>query len=309
MPGVFISYRREDQPGYAGRLADTLEAAFGADNVFRDIEDIRPGDDFVVALHKQLKDIDVMLVMIGPAWLTASRNGVRRLDEPEDFVRMEIESGLKSGKPVLPVLVDGASMPTGDDLPATIRALARRQAFPLSDAGWPSDVARLVNFIRPSMPALRRFSWQTTLFWSLAGITLLTLLALLVVGLKSYWPGSPAIPTVETAFNPAGHWAARITYDWGAEHDEAFDLKLDNGEVHGTASYLRVARTVEQGQLQTDRLSFITHSQEVLGDASRELTHRYRGQLKADELHFVLESSGGQSPHAPVEFIARRTSK
>ena len=65
MPGLFISYRRDDQAGFAGRLADALESAFGADNVFRDIEDIRPGDDFVVALHKQLQGIDLMLVMIG----------------------------------------------------------------------------------------------------------------------------------------------------------------------------------------------------------------------------------------------------
>jgi len=75
------------------------------------------------------------------------------------------------------------------------------------------------------------------------------------------------------------------------------------------AGHLRVPRIVEQGKVQADRLSFITHSEEVLGDARRELTHRYRGQFKAGELHFVLESSGSQSPHDPVEFIARRVSK
>jgi len=305
MPGLFISYRRDDQPGYAGRLADALESAFGADNVFRDIEDIRPGDDFVVVLQKQLKGIDVMLVMIGPAWLTTSRDGVRRLDEPEDFVRMEIETGLRSGKPVLPVLVGGAVMPTEEDLPAAIRALARRQAIVLSDSGWSSDVARLADSIRPFLPARRHLSLSPALLWGLVGIALLALLA---AGLKSYWPGSSATPPAEIALDPTGRWTARIKYDWGAVHEETFVLKLENGEVHGTASYLRVARTVEQGQLQADRLSFITRSQEVLGEASRELTHRYRGQLKAGELHFVLESSGGQLPHDPVEFIARRTS-
>src|ERR1035437_9744856 len=119
MPGIFINYRRDDQPGFAGRLADALESAFGADNVFRDVDDIRQGDDFVIA-QQQLKSIDVGLVMIGPAWLSASKNGGRRLDEREDFVRREIQAGLESGKPLLPVLVGGATMPEEKDLPAAI---------------------------------------------------------------------------------------------------------------------------------------------------------------------------------------------
>ena len=69
MAGLFISYRRNDQPGFAGRLADALEEAFGRDNVFRDVEDIHPGDDFVLTIQKQLGRVNVMLVMIGPAWL------------------------------------------------------------------------------------------------------------------------------------------------------------------------------------------------------------------------------------------------
>lgn len=125
-------------------------------------------------------------------------------------------------------------------------------------------------------------------------------------------PGSSAhLPNpVSTAISNtlAGRWTAQVNYDWGAVHEETFALKPDNDEVHGTASYLGVARTVEQGRLQAGRLSFVTHSQEVQGDATRDVTHRYRGELKAGELHFMLESSGGQSSHPPVEFIARRAS-
>ena len=308
MPGIFISYRRDDQAGFAGRLADVLESAFGADNVFRDIEDIHPGEDFVVAIEGQLASVDVMLVVIGPAWLTVSRNGIRRLDEPDDFVRREIEAGLKSGKVVLPVLVGGASMPAEKDLPPGIGALARRQSFILSDVGWTSDVARLVEVIKPFFPASRRPSVNSRLVWGLAG---LALVALLAVGLNGNWPGRsadvPSPVSVELTQNLSGRWLATVKYDWGAEHAESFDLHLENGEVHGTAGYLRVARSIEQGQLKGEQLNFITHSQEVVGDGpGREVTHRYRAVLKAGEFHFVLESSGGQSAHTPVEFVARR---
>jgi hypothetical protein len=311
MPGLFISYRRDDQAGFAGRLADVLESVFGADNVFRDIEDIRPGDDFVIALRKQLQGIDLMLVMIGPAWLTLSRNGVRRLDEAEDYVRQEIEVGLTSGKPVLPVLVGGATMPEEKNLPASIRALARRQAFVLSDTGWSSDVARLVQLIRPLLPVRRRFRWRPVLLVTLAAM------ALLAVGLKLYWQ-QPATPPTSNAVSAeladlasklTGRWTAEVKYDWGDKHNENFTLQVENGEVHGTASFLSVANIVEQGQLRGDRLSFVTHSQETLGDSRREVTHRYRAMLKSEELHFVLETTGAHSSHTPVEFVARRTSK
>ncbi|MFZ2974744.1 MAG: toll/interleukin-1 receptor domain-containing protein [Ferribacterium limneticum] len=309
MSGIFISYRRDDQAGFAGRLADALVSTFGADNVFRDIEDIHPGEDFVVAIEKQLAAVDVMLVVIGPAWLTVSRNGVRRLDEPEDFVRREIEAGMKSGKAVLPVLVGGAAMPAEKDLPPGIAALARRQSFILSDIGWTSDVARLVEVIKPYFPvSLRRPARRSGLLWGLAAAAVIVLLA---VGLKGNWLGrsseAPTPVSSELAQNLSGRWLATVKYDWGAEHAERFDLRLENGEVHGTASYLRVARTVEQGALKGEQLNFITHSQEVVGDGSgREVTHRYRATLKAGELHFVLESGGGFSAHPPVEFVARR---
>jgi len=307
MSGVFISYRRDDQAGFAGRLADVLVSTFGADNVFRDIEDIHPGEDFVVAIEKQLAAVDVMLVMIGPAWLTASRNGTRRLDEPDDFVRREIEAGLKSGKTVLPVLVGGAAMPAEKDLPPAIVALARRQSFILSDSGWTSDVARLVDVVKPFFPASRRPARRSGLLWGLAALAVIVLLA---VGLKGNWLGHSEVPkpvASELAQSLAGRWLATVKYDWGAEHAERFDLRPENGEVHGTASYLRVARTVEQGVIKGEQLNFVTHSQEVVGDGpGREVTHRYRATLKAGELHFVLESGGGHSTHSPVEFVARR---
>ena len=144
MTGFFLSYRRDDSAGFAGRLADDLEAAFGAGSVFRDVEDIQPGQDFVDAIDGQLQSARAVLVMIGPRWLDAGADGRRRLDGPDDFVRREIEVGLASGKPVIPLLVGGATMPDGKELPNTIASLARRQAEALSDIDWRTDVERLV---------------------------------------------------------------------------------------------------------------------------------------------------------------------
>lgn len=308
MPGIFISYRRDDQAGFAGRLADALEAHFGADNVFRDIEDIHPGEDFVLSIDRHLASVDVMLVLIGPAWLTLSRDGVRRIDEPDDFVRMEIEAGLNSSRTVLPVLVGEATMPAEKDLPPAIGALARRQALTLSDAGWSSDVARLVAVLDPLFPEvgpLARRSWR---IWGGAALVLMVLLFVAMKGLRPVrTPTVPNPPSAEMAQNLVGRWLAEVNYDWGAKHAERFELRLENGELRGTASYLGVPRTVEQGALKGDQLAFVTRSQEVLGDSpAREVTHRYRATLKAGELHFVLESGGGHSTHPPVAFVARR---
>lgn len=314
MPGIFINYRRDDRPGFAGRLADALENTFGVDHVFRDVEDIHPGEDFVVAIQKQLSSVDVMLVMIGPDWLTVNRNGIRRLDETEDFVRKEIQAGLESGKPVLPVLVGGALMPEQADLPNEIATLALRQAFVLSDVSWTSDVARLVKFIRPLLPARRHLQRRRVMAWGLAAV--IVFVALLIPSLKKARLNSSTLPTslapapssAQIASQLSGRWTARVRYDWGAEYDEIFELRLENAEVHGTASFLRLARIVEQGQLRDNHLSFVTHSQEVTNDAAhREQTHRYRGELKSGELYLVLETTGGLSTHAPVKLIARRT--
>ena len=312
MSAIFISYRRDDQPGFSGRLADALGSVFGAANVFRDIEDIGPGEDFAVAIQNQFRAVDVVLVLIGPGWLTASKNGVRRLDEPGDLVCQEIQAGLESGKPVLPVLIGGASMPAEKDLPTAIAALARRQAVILSDISWSSDITRLVAAIKPLLPLRRRLSFGSGAAWGLAAMGLIVLL---VLGLKLPLPGLPTpwpSPTsAQTAPELSGRWTAQVKYDWGARHQEAFELRLEHGgQVHGTASYLKLARTVEQGRLAADRLTFITHSQEILGDSpAREVTHRYRGLVKAGELHLVLESTGGYSTHSPVEFIAQRAAR
>lgn len=142
---IFISYRRRDSSGYAGRVADRLVKEFGDPQCFRDVEDIESGTDFVQAIEKAVGSCEVLIVVIGPDWLHIKDGaGKRRLDDPRDFVRLEIETALQRDVRVIPVLVGGADMPTPEALPPSINRLAYRQATEISDTRWDYDVGRVV---------------------------------------------------------------------------------------------------------------------------------------------------------------------
>ena len=181
-PRIFISYRREDAAGDAGRLADHLHRRFGKDRVFLDIDTIDPGTDFVRVLHASLQETAAVLVVIGPRW-TSMRNpdGAPRLESANDFVRLEVEAALGRSIPVVPVLVQGAKMPRAEDLPPALASLVTRQAATLDHAEFHEDAERLCDRLaamitvdgetRPSV--LRRW-------WPAAGV------AVIALGLTAY---------------------------------------------------------------------------------------------------------------------------
>lgn len=143
---VFISYRRDDSSGYAGRLYDALRDRFGAGQVFIDVDAIEPGADFVEVIERAVGTWDVVLALIGPRWLTAAdARRRRRLNDQNDFVRLELATALERGARVIPVLVGGAAMPRTDELPEPLRVLARRHAVEITDARWQYDVGRLIQ--------------------------------------------------------------------------------------------------------------------------------------------------------------------
>ena len=146
---IFISYRRDDSAGYAGRLFDHLAARFGAKNVFMDIDTIEPGEDFRTVVENAVSTCDVVLAMIGKQWLSLSdAQGGRRLDDPRDWVRIEIATALANSRVrVIPVLVRDASMPGGDQLPSDLKELAWRNAIELSDTRFQHDANRLSDVI------------------------------------------------------------------------------------------------------------------------------------------------------------------
>ena len=141
---IFISYRRDDSRGYAGRLQGDLSRRYTEEHVFRDVE-IPPGADFGEYITSLVDKCNVVLAIIGPGWLDArDREGERRIDKPDDWVRLEIERALaRDGVEVIPVLVDGARLPPREELPESLLALRRRNAFELSDRRWDYDVGQL----------------------------------------------------------------------------------------------------------------------------------------------------------------------
>jgi len=146
---IFISYRRDDSEGEAGRLFDDLTRAYGSDAVFMDVAGIAPGVDFRKAIDDNVSACGVFLAVIGSQWATITgANGERRLDDPNDFVRLEIASALARNIAVIPVLVHGAKMPHRDVLPENIQDLAYRNSVELSHARWNSDVELLVGALR-----------------------------------------------------------------------------------------------------------------------------------------------------------------
>lgn len=148
MPGIFVSYRRDDSAGYAGRLGDALKERFGSNLVFMDIDNIEPGLDFVEAIENAVQSCDVLLAVIGKQWLTAiDAKGQRRIDALSDYVRLEISAALIRKIRVIPILVQGSSMPSIEDLPENLAPLTRRNAIEVADNRWSYDMSQLIETI------------------------------------------------------------------------------------------------------------------------------------------------------------------
>jgi TIR domain len=146
--GVFISYRRQEASHLAGRLYDRLADRFGESRVFIDVDTLELGVDFTEEIARKLDDCKVLLAVIGPQWLSASdQQGRRRLDDPNDLVRREVEEALARGVRVIPILVEGARMPHSQDLPESLASLARRNALTVRHESFRYDADRLIDTI------------------------------------------------------------------------------------------------------------------------------------------------------------------
>lgn len=293
---VFISYRRDDAAGYAGRLEQALEQRLGHGSVFRDVLDIPPGEDFVAAIRARLASAQAVLVLIGPRWAGGDTPSQRRINDAGDLVRLEVEVALQSGARLVPVLLPGAEMPAEADLPVPLKPLARRNALSLSDAHWDADIGRLADAI--GLPR-RRPVWP----WALGAATVA---ASAVAALCWLQPWAVADPSARLV----GSWQAEVQYGWGAKHVERFEFKHHAGQLTGTATFLRYPRAVEGLAFDGSNLRFETHTQQAMGNETRELTHRYsaelRGQPSDERLALRMQTSGAFDNNPPLEFEARR---
>jgi hypothetical protein len=148
MAKVFLCYRREDAAGYAIAVQERLAKEFGTD-VFIDVDNIPIGTNFVKALKKEVAKCEVLLAVLGKGWFDArDEDGNRRLENPNDFVRIEIAAALQRGIPVVPILLDGAKIPSAAQLPKELEELSFRQGIDLHLSSFSRDIDRLIQGLR-----------------------------------------------------------------------------------------------------------------------------------------------------------------
>ena len=186
---TFISYRRRDSRADAGRLYDRLSAHFGDAHVFMDIDDIEPGQDFVQVLEKTLDVCGVVIVVIGRSWLGD-------LEDPKDFVRLEIQRALDRNIRVIPVLVGGAAMPKWAELPSELAGLSHRQAFEITDQRFHADVDRLISALEKEEPGFGKTRVSRVLRWSAAVMGVVVLAAGLYWGVDFFAGGRETRATI-----------------------------------------------------------------------------------------------------------------
>jgi TIR domain/PASTA domain len=188
LAGIFISYRREDSAGYAGRLFADLKRRFAQGQIFIDVAGIALGRDYRKVVDEHVSGCDVLLAVIGREWAGVRQDQPPRLQDPKDLVRIEIASALKRDIPVVPVLVEGASMPRQDELPSDLEPLSFRNAIELRHERWDDDVAQLMEALDPivakatsrraSSPQTPAPSKRPLLVGGVAAVVLLAALAL-----------------------------------------------------------------------------------------------------------------------------------
>jgi hypothetical protein len=154
MPNIVISYRRDDSPGTVGWIHEKLSNHYGANSVFRDIDSVAYAIDFRKSIGRALRRCDVMLALVGPRWTGGTAGNPSRIQETNDWVRVEIETALQLDVPIIPVLIDGAKMPPAEELPDTIRELAFRNGLSVdSGTEFYRHIERLISAINQQASA------------------------------------------------------------------------------------------------------------------------------------------------------------
>ena len=302
MTNLFISYRRDDAAGHAGRLSDRLIARFGAARIFMDVQDIQPGQNFEQAIEQTLAACDTMLVVLGPRWLESLRG---RIASGEDFVRREIAVSLDRGMTVIPVLVGGAKMPTAEQLPKELSAFSRCQAVEVRDDRFDEDAARLVDFLAggAAPPGVSRLGIRSPRVLAAAAAALV-----LAVGAGwVMWPSRPAnlgapgstegSTSVETTAATVA--APDISGDWIAELQQPgrpmFRIRMTfsraGEQVIGTVRYPTGEGAIVDGRYVDGLITF--HTVHVPQFETQPATIRFQVRVDGDVLRVTIADDGG----------------
>lgn len=208
MSKVFLSYRRDDTAGYAQAIYSRLTQTFSNDRVFIDVKAIEPGLDFKELIEKAVGECDVLVAIIGKRWMGGETKGRSRLDDSNDYVRLEISTALARDIRVIPVLVDGMTIPSEDVLPVPLRPITRRHAIELSNTRFDFDIERLITAIRGAINEAREPKNTDHRLANLRHVSVVFLTAVLVIGLIFilWWvtrPNSDSAPS-QKATDPLG---------------------------------------------------------------------------------------------------------
>ena len=278
MSKVFISYRREDTAPYAGRLCDRLGALFGPENVFIDVQDIHPGQDFTQAIEGTLAKCHALLAVIGPHWLEILR---QRQQASEDFVQDEIAEALRRNLTVIPVLVDGAKMPESAELPVALQALSRHQAVEIRDNRFDDDFGQLASVLK-AVPGLlmKDTAPQSKRVWKwLGAAALLTLTATAYISTR---PGQVDI---------SGAWRADMHKAGQPMYHVRLDLDAIEGTLNGTVDYPTGRAIISNGRIAGSKLSFqTTHTPQF---ETAPATVRFQGDVVGTTIQLQSTDDNG----------------
>ena len=279
MSTFFISYRRQDSGGHAGRLLDRLAARFGRDHVFMDVQDIQPGQNFAAAIEQTLARCSHVIAVVGPRWLELLQ---QRAAAGEDLVREEIAVALKRKLTVIPVLVGGAQMPTANDLPQELAGFARCQAVEIRDNRFDDDSNDLLAALGAGRPVAAGVSRRAML----AGLAAVVMVAAAAV----YFPRSRAVEPPSLT----GEWIGRFEKPGQKPYRLRLRLAQTGKLLAGSVEYPTGEGPIVESRIEDDgTFTFATvHTPDF---ATEPATIQFQGQVVDGRLQLVATDRDGMA--------------
>jgi hypothetical protein len=295
----FISYRRQDSGGHAGRLSDRLVARFGNDHVFMDVQDIEPGQNYAASIEATLARCTHLLAVVGPRWLEILK---ARGAAGEDLVRHEISLAMKGGVTVIPVLVGGARMPSKADLPAELATFERCQAVEIRDDRFDDDCNELMAFLGADSARTGRISRRA--------LIAAAVVAVVAAAVYFSWPRTPRAPEAARALGaPQASEAPRasdappsLTGEWIGQFQKSgqkpYRIRLRLAQtgklLAGSVEYPTGDGPIVESRIEDDG-TFTFATQHTPNFESEPATIRFQGQVVNGELRLVSTDRDGMA--------------